>query len=298
MKHEGAADDFQELAALYALGSLSQREASSFELHLQEGCESCTAELKEFEQTLAGIALGTAEAEPPEYLRDLLAARIERDGREAVSTPTAPAESAKGSAPETRQEPAKPLPFRPIFAPPQQQRASLLPWALAAALAVVAAFAFYLYRESGQINLELQKKAVSAEGDAENLRTLLSIQREKSRKFEEITAILNVPGAKTMVLARRNPQAPSLSAVWDPEKSLCLISGTMQQPPEGKAYQIWFADANRKLSPGLLQADSEGRVLMIVPVPAELTGLDSVLITLEPPGGSQQPTTMASALSR
>lgn len=75
----------QELTALYALGSLSQREAHGFELHLQEGCASCEADLRRFEITLTGIGLDTEEAGPPEYLRDLLSARIDRTaGAETV----------------------------------------------------------------------------------------------------------------------------------------------------------------------------------------------------------------------
>lgn len=298
MKHNGVTDEIQELTALYALESLSQREAGSFELHLREGCASCEAELKIFRDTLASIGLSAPEVESPEYLRDLLSARIEREPQDDLPSGKASAVIPKKDVPEIRLGPTKPAPARPVFTPPQEQRASYLPWALAAALAVVALLAFYAYRQSEAINLQLQQKAVSAEGDAENLRILLSIQQDKSRKFEEISAILNAPGAKTFVLAGRNPEAPSLSAVWDTGKNRCLIVGTMRPPTEGKAYQIWFAQANQKVSPGLLQADSEGRVLMFVELPPEITKLDSVLITLEPAGGSKQPTTMALALGR
>jgi anti-sigma-K factor RskA len=298
LKHNRATDEIQELAALYALGSLSQREARSFELHLQEGCASCEAELNRFENTVAGIGLSTAEVEPPEYLRDLLSARIEREPQDEIPSGAASAGTLKEHASEIRPAPTKPAPGRPVFAPPHQQRTSYLPWALAAALAVVAALAFHAYRQSEAINLQLQQKAVSAEGDSENLRMLLSIQQEKSRKFEEIRSILSASGAKAIVLAGRSPDAPSLSAVWDAGKNLCLIAGSMQPPPEGKAYQIWFAEGTQRVSPGLLQADSEGRVLMFVELPPEITRLDSVLITLEPAGGSKQPTTMAVALGR
>ena len=298
MKHNGANDEIQELAALYALGSLSQREARSFELHLQEGCASCQAEFNIFQNTMAGIGLSAAEVEPPDYLRDLLSARIEREPQNKISSGAASAATPKEPVPETRPAPIKSAPGRPVFAHPPQQRASYLPWALAAALAVVAALAFHAWRQSEAINLQLQQKAVTAESDAENLRILLSIQQEKSRKFEEVRSILSASGAKAMMLARRNPDAPSLSAVWDAGKNLCLIAGAMQPPPEGKAYQIWFTEATQKMSPGLLQADSEGRVLMLLELPPEITRLDSVLITLEPAGGSKQPTTMAVALGK
>ena len=112
MKHNGATDEIQELAALYALGSLSQREARSFELHLQEGCSSCAAELQTFQNTAAGIGLSAAEVEPPEYLRDLLSARIEREPQDEIPAKKVFAGNLKTDALEARPAPAKPAPVR------------------------------------------------------------------------------------------------------------------------------------------------------------------------------------------
>jgi hypothetical protein len=43
MRHERATEELRELAAFYALGSLTQHEAHSFEIHVQEGCPVCEA---------------------------------------------------------------------------------------------------------------------------------------------------------------------------------------------------------------------------------------------------------------
>lgn len=62
-----------ELAALHALGALSQNEARAFEYHLAEGCEVCGTELGSFERTIADLALSAPEAEPSaDVLRRLL----------------------------------------------------------------------------------------------------------------------------------------------------------------------------------------------------------------------------------
>jgi anti-sigma factor ChrR (cupin superfamily) len=70
-----AAHEMTDVAALYALGALSQHEARSFEAHLAEGCDICQAELESFEQTVRAVAFSAAEAEPsPRVRAELLAA--------------------------------------------------------------------------------------------------------------------------------------------------------------------------------------------------------------------------------
>jgi len=64
-----AAHEMTDVAALYALGALSQHEARSFEAHLAEGCDTCQAELESFDQTVRAMAFSAAEAEPPARVR-------------------------------------------------------------------------------------------------------------------------------------------------------------------------------------------------------------------------------------
>ena len=79
MKHENVTEEIQETASLYALGALSQHEARAFKFHMDEGCEVCARELVRFERVLAGLGMGAPEVEPPAYIRDRLAARLEQE---------------------------------------------------------------------------------------------------------------------------------------------------------------------------------------------------------------------------
>lgn len=65
-----------ELAALHALGALSQHEARAFEQHLAQGCDACSAEFESFERTVDELALSVPEAEPPEGVRGRLLASV------------------------------------------------------------------------------------------------------------------------------------------------------------------------------------------------------------------------------
>lgn len=85
MIDRAAVHPMADLAALYALGALTQHEARSFEEHLREGCEDCKSELESFERAVMLLGLSAAEAEPPSTARAKLMARISQafsDGAE------------------------------------------------------------------------------------------------------------------------------------------------------------------------------------------------------------------------
>ena len=79
MKHINQLDEMIEMAALYALGALSQREARAFEEHLADGCDSCRIELEAFEQTADALALGAPEQEPSQSVREKLITAINNE---------------------------------------------------------------------------------------------------------------------------------------------------------------------------------------------------------------------------
>ncbi|HEY7546108.1 MAG TPA: anti-sigma factor, partial [Blastocatellia bacterium] len=57
-----------------------------------------------------------------------------------------------------------------------------------------------------------------------------------------------------------------------------------------KVYQLWFVTPEAKISAGLIKTDNEGRGAIQVEVPRNINRLAAAAITLEPEGGSQQPT--------
>ncbi|MEV0505187.1 anti-sigma factor, partial [Streptomyces spectabilis] len=67
----------------------------------------------------------------------------------------------------------------------------------------------------------------------------------------------------------------------------------MAEPPRGKVYQLWFDDDGSMRSAGLMDRDrSTTAVLMEGPV-GDATGMG---ITVEPAGGSAEPTSPPVAL--
>lgn len=68
-----------------------------------------------------------------------------------------------------------------------------------------------------------------------------------------------------------------------------LIAEDMQAPPEGRAYQLWFIDEDgTAVSAGLMPRDDADHLEVLLD--GDPTGAAAVGITVEPAGGSDQPT--------
>jgi putative transcriptional regulator len=72
-------EDFQARTALYALGTLSEREARDFEDELALASDAARAEVAEFDAIVAQLGLSAPEATPSAQVRDQLLARIARE---------------------------------------------------------------------------------------------------------------------------------------------------------------------------------------------------------------------------
>ncbi len=79
MNHRAADDRIIEMAALYALGCMSQSEAKAFENHLA-ACEVCQSEVAAFEEVAGNIGLAADESRPDSEVRNLLLASLQNGG--------------------------------------------------------------------------------------------------------------------------------------------------------------------------------------------------------------------------
>jgi anti-sigma-K factor RskA len=301
LKHDRSTADIQECAALYALGSLTLQEARTFEAHLREGCPVCESELRRFERTVAGIGMATAESTPPDYLRDLLLARIERETR-TNPPPPMPAEKETlepTKAAETVAEPKKaPTPVAaPIFrtVTPAPER-SYLPWAIAGVCALAAIMAFYSWKQAEKRGDQLDAELRQARQEASELQTLLDIHKDKNRELDQINAVLASPGSKSFAISGQPPA--SLVALWNTQKNLWVLTGYLSPPPAGKAYQVWFTTWGGLIKAGSLKTDASGRVFTTIDLPPSLPKITAAEITLEPQEGSAQPTLPAVAMGK
>ncbi len=233
-----------------------------------------------------------AESESPGYLRDLLEARIEREPAPA------PTQSAVAGKPETRATAPYPAPRTSPITPPAKEP-SRLPSLVIIALAIVGAIAVFAWRQADSAVRRLNEQLSVSQADVTNLRTLLEVQRERSRELEQINAAVSSNSTKLIhLVGPAETPSPSVVIFWNTEKSRVLIDGFLPAPPEGKVYQLWFMMPRENLSAGLIQTDPLGHVFKAMDVSQEPGKISGAGITLEPVGGSKQPTPPIFAFGR
>jgi hypothetical protein len=287
--HEKPTEEIRELAALYSLGALTQHEAESFQTHLREGCRICRAELLEFMHITAEIGLAANETETPAHIREMLLDRIghETPSRKPVATIEKP-QAAPVPAPAPR----------PILTQAPASRPSVLPWILVALFAVLAAIAFVAYRSQQSANVRAKSDISALKEDLGNLQASYDKEKEKQGALEQVISAVSRPDTRMIRLRGLNTALSASGAIiWDFKLKKCLVFGYMPPAAPGKSYQLWYMTPSAKVPSGTLTQDLSGFFYEWFPVPQDVTSA-TMVITLEPEGGSRQPTGSYYAISR
>ncbi|MDX2029950.1 MAG: anti-sigma factor [Blastocatellia bacterium] len=160
------------------------------------------------------------------------------------------------------------------FAPPQKSAPRLrqwLPLAAAIALACVSAWLFWQ-------NLQILRERDQLAGK------LASIQQDWNLFLSGTTRIVALKGVET-------PQA-NAKVVWDTRQQAWKIYILdLPAPPPDKDYQLWYVTKDQKVSASVFRTDPAGRKILELTLPPQVVnGLAATAVTLEPKGGSPQPT--------
>lgn len=139
MTHE----EIKEQLPLYVLGGLDAETTTTVEQHLAEPCDSCAADLREWQELVGLIPLGTTEFGPSAEVKERLLARVQQEVERKV------------------------IPLRS-----RQWRAAWVAIPLAAAAALLLVFGNQLYQSVVQVASEQTNRA-------ETLTALLAQEQEK-----------------------------------------------------------------------------------------------------------------------
>lgn len=246
-------EQFEDLAAAYALGALSDEERQEFEVRLAEHPD-LQAEVEDLGALANLLALTPQEYEPSANLRGSLLRSV-------------------GAAPEVYLAPQR---------EPRRRRAALArllfgPGGLAAAAAVVAVVGLLVWSLSlWDANEDLRAEVGDQRREAEALRSETEVLRSEaeSRKTLELRGSGVAENASGEVLLTGEGQA-------------VLVATDLPPPPEGQVYEAWVVRDGAP-EPAALFLPSEGEATTAVA--GSLEGAEAVTITVEPEGGSQRPT--------
>ena len=73
-------EEYQELVAVYALGTLDDQEREALESHLASGCDACESALREARQVADELVNSVAPVTPSPRVRERLMKRVREDG--------------------------------------------------------------------------------------------------------------------------------------------------------------------------------------------------------------------------
>jgi anti-sigma-K factor RskA len=163
------------------------------------------------------------------------------------------------------------------FAPPRRLeslKSGNARWLLIAATALLACTSTYLVGQN--IKLAREREELSRERDAYR------------RNFDAMLS------STTKVIAMAGDASPQANAkvLWDTKAHEWVIYiFDLPTPPSDKDYQLWYVTKDAKISAAVFRTDAKGRsVLKLRLPPSALASLAATAVTLEPKGGSPQPT--------
>ncbi|MER5841838.1 anti-sigma factor [Streptomyces prasinus] len=254
----GGRGDLHSLAAPYALDALEPAERIRFERHLTT-CRRCAAEVRVLAEDAVRLAWSTAAPAPP-ALRDRVMAAVRTTPQDPAPVPR-PQEQrgARASQLPPHVWGTGPVPRTggrlrtPLFAPFATATA-------AAALVVAALFAV----------------------QADRTQDRLAAEQDRAR---EIAHVLAAPDARAG--SGRDARGGTIGVIASlSERSAVVTLGGYDNPPNGRVRQLWLMRPGAQpRSLGLFESDA----------PLVASGLDpsatSLAVTVEPGGGSRQPTT-------
>ncbi|MCT9089846.1 anti-sigma factor [Streptomyces sp. ASQP_92] len=112
------------------------------------------------------------------------------------------------------------------------------------------------------------------------------------RQAQQLADVLAAPDAKASTGQLQGDAKGTLVVARSRDQAVFLASG-LSLPPAGKVYQLWFADGGGMRSAGLMDPDRTTEAVLLSGSVGRASGMG---ITVEPTGGSTQPTSTPLAL--
>ncbi len=151
-------------------------------------------------------------------------------------------------------------------------------WLVASAGLAVAAMTFYF--ETKDIGTQLEQAKVT-----------LAKKTTEADRAAQIYEFLNQPETKAVGFNGKEAVPPKGNFFVNPRSGVLLIATNLPQLEMGKTYQMWtIAKGQHPVPAGLFRSDEHGGATHLQSGPVDVASLAAVAVSLEPEGGSAQPT--------
>lgn len=261
--------DVEEIVVPYLRGALDDNEAATLEEHIS-ACRDCSRAMAE--EMVADLARAVPQVDPPRGVRERLFTRVES------RRPRKRGESVRLSK----------------LAGRLGKRAT---WRLAVSAATALAVILLatgvwfndrlgdISRDAEQLSGEL---ALARERESE---VMTAVEEHRAATYELIR-MSSTPGASVSTLLGTGPWSTARGVVmvsYTSNRGLLLVADLPALPPD-RIYQVWLIRDGAKYNAGWFTVDPLGYGQTIIIPLAPFGQFDGMGITIEPRGGSSDPT--------
>jgi hypothetical protein len=251
--------------------------------------------------------------------------RIHEELRESDGGPTVPSRTLPDPVPPAVSLPAKPVAFLPEAAESLASRMESLEAKIAAAptnaawwrsypaaallIGLIAAAGIFSFWIQGRVEnrlAEADARVAAADRQREAATQVANNQlaanraeagkevaeaRQTALQAQIVGNVLAAPDVIRYDLNGTGPAPRSYAKVmWSRSRGLLFSASRLPQLKAGTSYQFWLITGSGPFSAGLLTPDAAGRISLVTDTPGEVPPqVTSALVTLEPTGGSRQP---------
>jgi anti-sigma-K factor RskA len=264
-------NNIEELLPFYALDALTDEERELVEAYLIEHPEA-RERIQELNKTASTLPYSAPPVRPSDRPKQLLMERIKADQRARSSI-------------RSRSSQVRPSWLENLFS-------GFNRFAFGALSLGIAALAIgWVVILNGEVSR--LRREVSALGDAlvAQARSLEQINQSIDQLNAELpqqppSAVRTIEFNGTSV----QPQAYG-QLIADPNSTSAFMVVTRLAPLQpGIVYQVWLIQGDTPTSAGLLTVDADGQGVLLLISDATIGSFDALGISVEPEGGSQQPT--------
>ncbi len=179
-----------------------------------------------------------------------------------------------------------------------QRLGDAFPRSFAGVRLATAALAVLMVLLGGRL-LQVQQQLGEARTQLAAREQELATLRSQLADQQQLVALLSSPDARLVSLSAQ-PDVPAVAAhlLIDPDSPEAYFVTTALEPlPAEQTYQLWLIADGQPTSAGVFQPDAQGRAAFAVEASQPLGQYQAAGITVEPAGGSEQPTTEPILLS-
>ncbi|MBP6789488.1 MAG: anti-sigma factor [Candidatus Promineofilum sp.] len=278
----------EELFPFYALDALTDEERAEVESYVA-GNPAARARLDEAMSAVTELVMAAEPLPPDPAVKARLMARVASEATPVATSAAAmpPPAPARPTPPARQTRPARGPSVRDFF----------FGRALGFAVLLVLLGGFGLWRLWQQTNdlraqvAVLEAQAVALQSDVDRLQTTNETLWAELAARDETLAQYRQPGAVTVAIGDATGEHPAAVGTLTlvPDGGATLTVANLPPPPADSTYQAWLIVGGAPISAGTFAVDAtgQGRHLIADAAPGSL---EAVGVSLEPSGGSEQPT--------